>query len=95
MNRETYIDDAGYAHYRRRHPADSNVVPYNPQILLEFDCHVNVELASSVTLIMYLYKYIYKGSDHTQGCLTIDEIKQYLSGKYLSASEGAWRIFSL
>jgi hypothetical protein len=43
----------------------------------------------------YLNKYIEKGGD----CGTLsfhdhsDEVKQYIDGRYFSASEAAWRIF--
>ena len=93
LNGETYLDEAGYPHYKRRHEEDRNVVPYNPQMLKQFDCHINVELASSVTLIMYLYKYIYKGHDQTQGTISKDDIKQFLAGRLLTASEATWRLF--
>lgn len=92
-NGETYINDAGYPQYRRRHECDQNVVPYNRQMLQDFDCHINVELAASVTLIMYLYKYLYKGFDYVDATLSKDETKVYIHGRYLSASEAVWRMF--
>ncbi|KAF1879812.1 hypothetical protein Lal_00039684 [Lupinus albus] len=39
------------------------VVPYNPWFLLKYDCHINVEVCSSIKRITYLYKYVYKGLD--------------------------------
>ena len=43
----------------------------------------------------YLNKYIDKGGD--RGTLSVhdhqDEVKQYIDGRYFSASEAAWRIF--
>ena len=45
--------------------------------------------------VKYLHKYIYKGGDHGQaGIQIVDEIAQYLSGRYLSFSEACWRIFN-
>jgi Helitron helicase-like domain at N-terminus len=38
------------------------VVPYNPYLLLKYNCHINVEICSSVTAVKYLYKYVYKGT---------------------------------
>ena len=35
------------------------VIPYNPYLLAKFDCHINVEICSTVKAIKYLYKYIY------------------------------------
>ncbi len=42
------------------------MVPYNPYLSLLFNCHINVEVCTSVAVIKYLYKYIYKGNDHAQ-----------------------------
>jgi len=39
------------------------VVPYNPWLLLKYDCHINVEVCSNIKNIKYLYKYVYKGPD--------------------------------
>ena len=41
----------------------------------------------------YLFKYITKGPDYAEATLTQDEIKNYVSGRYLSATECIWRIF--
>ena len=55
----TFIDDRGYVQYRRRTEQDRWVVPHNRHLLLLADCHFNVEVSSTVNLIMYLYKYMY------------------------------------
>ncbi|KAF5480113.1 hypothetical protein F2P56_000882, partial [Juglans regia] len=48
----------------RGHNLDNRwVVPYNPYLLATFDCHINVEICSTITAVKYLYKYIYKGHD--------------------------------
>ncbi|XP_072066104.1 uncharacterized protein [Arachis hypogaea] len=71
---ETRIGDDSYPQYRRRFdtpvPINQNVtidnrwaVPYNPWLLLKYDCHINVEICSSIKSIKYLYKYCYKGPD--------------------------------
>jgi hypothetical protein len=39
------------------------VVPYNPYLSLLFNCHINVEVYTSVAAIKYLHKYVYKGHD--------------------------------
>ncbi|XP_021742949.1 uncharacterized protein LOC110709046 [Chenopodium quinoa] len=49
-NSSTYVDN-------------SWVVPYNPWLLLKFDCHINVEICSSIKSVNYLYKYVHKGVD--------------------------------
>jgi hypothetical protein len=39
------------------------VVPYNPYLSMWYKCHINVEVYSSITVVKYLYKYVYKGHD--------------------------------
>ena len=39
------------------------VVPHNPRLLKEFDCHMNVEICCDIRAVKYLYKYVYKGVD--------------------------------
>jgi len=39
------------------------IVPYNPYLSQKYDCHINVEICSSIKSVKYLYKYIYKGED--------------------------------
>jgi len=77
------------------------VVPYNPYLSAKFDCHINVEVCSSIKIVKYLYKYIYKGHDCINfSVLThdaeknIDEISAYQSARWISPLEAMWRIFS-
>jgi hypothetical protein len=80
---------------------NADVVPYNPYLSATYACHINVEVATGIQSIKYLYKYVYKGHDRT--CVSVesdgnaaepvDEIKQYLDGRYVSACEAVWRIF--
>ena len=81
------------------------VVPYNPYLTTKYDCHINVEICSSIAVIKYLFKYVYKG--HDRATIEIgrnnmqeqeqeranDEIRLYLDARYISASEASWRIF--
>ena len=39
------------------------VIPYNPYLLTKFNCHINVEICSTIKAVKYIYKYIYKGHD--------------------------------
>ena len=86
------------------------MVPYNPYLMLKYNCHINVEICSSVKSVKYLYKYVYKGHDRGQvqvvpvapaaadaadapvAPVSRDEIKEYVDGRYVSASEAAWRL---
>ena len=66
---ETKQNADGYPEYMRR---DSNttfatkdgfsfdnrwVVPYNPYLLAKYECHINVEICTTVKAVKYLYKY--------------------------------------
>uniref|UniRef100_A0A453C8N7 Helitron helicase-like domain-containing protein n=2 Tax=Aegilops tauschii subsp. strangulata TaxID=200361 RepID=A0A453C8N7_AEGTS len=117
---ETTIDEDNYPVYRRRddgNTVDKNgvkldnrfVVPYNRNILVKYQAHINVEWCNRSRSIKYLFKYIHKGEDRTTvlieteeqqretrgGKLTNrdDEIKRYLDARYISGCEAAWRIF--
>uniref|UniRef100_A0A0R0JLL6 ATP-dependent DNA helicase n=1 Tax=Glycine max TaxID=3847 RepID=A0A0R0JLL6_SOYBN len=113
----TIVDQDGFPVYRRRndgHTIMKNgieldnrfVVPYNPQLLLKYKTHLNVEWCNQSTSIKYLLKYINKGSDritaapgnhhNSNGDNTQvqDEIKQYLDYRYVSPPEACWKIFA-
>ena len=54
---------------------DEFIVPYNPWVLLWTKTHVNIEIAATVNVIAYLYKYgggdfacTYFGSTRTDSC---------------------------
>lgn len=111
---ETQLPPNGYPLYRRRKPQDncsttfpdnSYVVPYNKDLLLKYNAHINVEACATVKAVKYIFKYIYKGYDKAEVILTSsdssskekntathDEIKQYLDTRYMSAPEAMWRL---
>ncbi|XP_021766979.1 uncharacterized protein LOC110731425 [Chenopodium quinoa] len=71
---ETTNNKDGYPIYRRRDTGErvkirstylNNqwVIPYNPYLSSLFDCHLNVEVCSTIKAVKYLYKYVYKGHD--------------------------------
>jgi hypothetical protein len=64
-----------------------HVVPYSPALLVEFQCHMNLEVCASIKSVKYIHKYIYKGPDRAtlemQGA--VDEIKTYLDSRYISS----------
>ncbi|XP_064621482.1 uncharacterized protein LOC135484172 [Lineus longissimus] len=71
------------------------VVPYNPWLLRQMNCHSNVEICSSVHSIKYVLKYIHKGSDQAIFSLqgdAQDEIKQYQYARFVGSMEAAHRI---
>lgn len=78
------------------------MVPYNPYLTTKYDCHINVEICSSIIAIKYLFKYVYKGHDRTTVEIgrsvheqeqVDDKIRLFLDARYISASEASWRIF--
>ena len=98
--------DNGRSFVKNHHVfTNADVVPYNPYLSAKYACHINVEVATGIHVIKYLYKYVYKSHDRT--CLAVerdgdnegpvDEIKEYLDARYVSACESAWRLlkFSL
>ena len=105
----TCIDDRGYVHYKRpckvnvqlkggRIINDQWIVPYNPKLLMQLNCHCNVEIASSAKIIKYLFKYIHKGPDMAKVVITPDstvqdEIEDYTAKRIISSSEAFWGIF--
>ncbi|KAL5542818.1 hypothetical protein UlMin_010528 [Ulmus minor] len=109
---QTYLANNSYPKYKRRndnqtvkvrgHYLDNQwVVPYNPYLLAKFNCHINVEICSTVKVVKYLYKYIYKGHDriafHIDSNNTekdIDEIQNFQSARWISPPEAVWRIYS-
>ena len=101
-NEVTYADDRGYIQYRRRGPdsRNANVVSYNRAMLLEFDTHINVQIAHTVNILSYLFKYFVKGVDMIRmavptvmvnGQQRHDEFEEFERARYLSASEASWR----
>ncbi|XP_071920605.1 uncharacterized protein [Coffea arabica] len=75
------------------------VVPYNPYLLANFNCRMNVEICSTIKVVKYTYKYIYKGHDKIHFAMysddrskEIDKIKEYQSARWVSPIEAIWRI---
>ena len=70
----TTTNKHGYPLYRRRDDKKTIkkkrgiidnrwIVPYNPYLYQKYNCHINVEICSSIRSVKYLYKYVYKGHD--------------------------------
>ncbi|GJZ48131.1 hypothetical protein Tco_0601963 [Tanacetum coccineum] len=107
FNESTFIDESGYAIYRRRNDGNSikkngsdlhngYVVPYNPGLLRRYQSHINVEWCNQIGSIKYLFKYINKGPDRVTVAVEgeeVDEVQDYYDCRYLSACEAAWRIY--
>jgi Helitron helicase-like domain at N-terminus/PIF1-like helicase len=99
IQERTTVDEFGRVHLRRRHVEDQWVVSYIPALSRALQCHIHVDICSNVAVVMYLYKYLFKGVDQAQAHLTqqddpaeTDEFKEYVNCRYLSSSEAMWRI---
>ena len=97
----TYFDDRGFPVYERVSQDCLKIVPHNKLILLDWNGHVNVEFSAGVKCIIYLYKYLFKGSkkstfnlessnDNING-RNRDEISLYLKGRFLCSMDAMWR----
>jgi len=103
---QTVMKDDGYPEYARPDNGrtiqkndtiftNKDVVPHPPELLVQFNCHINLEVCASIKSVKYIHKYVYKGND----CATlemrgvVDEVKSYLDSRYISSTEAAWRIF--
>lgn len=114
----TTREKSGYPEYGRRDQGRSTmrknveldnrwVVPHNPYLCEKDNCHINVEICSTINAIKYMYKYIYKGQDratftveasatdvgdNTTIRVDFDEVEEYLSGRYICPPEACWRM---
>jgi hypothetical protein len=97
---ETILQEGAYPEYRRRDNGrkivkgslsydNRNVVPYNRDLSLMMNCHVNVEVAVGIQAIKYLYKYICKGHDRSYLALECnDEVKGFVDARFIGPVEG-------
>jgi hypothetical protein len=107
----THVDERGFVQYRRDYdnrgvvPArrrevsvhDGWVVPYNPALLLKYEAHINLELASTRRVVKYLFKYLMKGGSLQNVTVTPlgkqeDEIEHYVTKRMVGASDACWRL---
>ena len=95
----TTSNNSSYPLYRRRDDGvevnvrksvlnNKWVIPYNPYLLAMFDCHINVEVCSTISAVKYLYKYVYKGHDRIFFIVAgenasggVNKIENYQSGR--------------
>ncbi len=104
----TSLSEDGFALYARPNDGvtfDKNgfladnrwVVPYNPVLLLKYNAHINVEVCVSVKNIKYIYKYVHKGADMAsvgaQQADCKDEIKDFVSSRWITPSTATWNTF--
>jgi hypothetical protein len=78
------------------------VVPFNPYLRVLYNCHINVEICSSIKAVKYLYKYIYKDPDgglylvdksKYGDKVVIDEIKLFMDARCVTPLEAAYQLY--
>ena len=77
------------------------VVPYNPELLMRYNCHINVEVCCSIKSCKYLYKYIHKGCDMASVAvrgdkgdgICVNEVLNYRNARMITAPEACYRMF--
>ncbi|XP_063949879.1 uncharacterized protein LOC135152724 [Daucus carota subsp. sativus] len=114
----TMFDESGFPLYKRRRQnitvkvrnaeLDNQwVVPYNRDLLVKYQCHMNIEICCHARSLKYLFKYCLKGHDTATVHVTgrkrtssnvnpnepVDEIQAYFDGRYICGAESAYRIF--
>lgn len=64
---------------------NKRIVPYNPWLLRKYNCHINVEICSSLKNVKYIYKYVYKGLHRISTQVRLgpnyDEIQQFVDAR--------------
>ncbi|OWZ02814.1 Helitron helicase [Phytophthora megakarya] len=100
---DTICDDRGYAGYRRRDQGITTlrknveldnrcVVPYNAYQCEKYNCHINVDICSTIAAIKYMYEYMCKGPDRATISMwvmvvDVDEVNDYLTGRDICPPE--------
>jgi hypothetical protein len=99
----TYMDgDRNQMHYRRRKPEDRWITSHIPALVELLDCHIYADICLITTIFLYLFKYLFKGPDRARFSLhqldstreDVDEYRDYVNARYLSATEAIYRIFN-
>jgi len=99
LSETSQLNDDGFFIYKRTRKDDLKVVSYNPDLLLDWQGHVNVECSVTSRSVLYLYRYLYKGKKQSKATVTVrdedikgDEIKLHIRGRYLCAMDAMWRV---
>lgn len=75
---------------------NSFVVPYNRELLLRYQAHINVEICCQSMVVKYLFKYVSKGSDRARASIGTedgDEIMAHINCRFIGRYEAVWRLF--
>ena len=65
------------------------IVPYNPYLLLKYDCYTCVDVVTVASCVKCLFKYVTKGADMAKARVSgvTSEIKYYQKTRYESGAE--------
>lgn len=113
----TIFDESGFPLYKRRRThitvnvqkveLDNQWVSYNRNLLVKYQCHMNIEICCHAWSLKYLFKYCLKGHETATVKVTgrkkkrqiqgtkepIGEIEAYFNGRYICGSEAAYCIY--
>eukprot|EP00794_Sanderia_malayensis_P020784 gene20784-biopygen15326 len=103
LAQQTEFNVNGYPLYRRRGQTtaqprqhrltDSWVVPHNLKLLLMFDCHMNVEVCTTVKSVKCIFKYIHQGNNMAHMTRHLPrEIRQYLNSRYVGPHQAVYKL---
>ena len=73
---------------------NSWVVPHNKFLLMKYDAHINLECSASISVVKYIFSYIYKGTKTSSATVhnSDDEIQLFSDGRITSAAESMWHV---
>ena len=99
INNTCFLDEKGFMNYARGKD-DLKVVPHVIEMLMDLDCHCNVEWCGSSYTPIYLYKYVFKGASklkfrmmNADDIRDDDDINLHLRGRTLSSMDAMWRLY--
>jgi hypothetical protein len=107
MGKDSYLiyrrrDDRQVVEVRNAKLDNKYVIPFNPSLLMLYNCHINVEICLSIKAVKYLYKYIYNSPDGASYSVdksdngdkvVIDEIKRFRDARCVTPPEAMYRLY--
>ena len=78
-----------YVRGRFRTFNNGDVVPHNRYLLMKYNAHINVEVASNFRCCKYIYKYIYKGEDRATAKVTEVDAELPAGSNTAAAADGS------
>jgi hypothetical protein len=80
---------------------DLKIIPYNLQMTMDWDSHINVEYSGSAYFALYLCKYCYKGAARKERIHlgseqehdSLDDIKLFIHGRIMCSVAAVWRMY--